>query len=184
MALACAPLIESMTCQLDLPTQNGRMDRSANYPHIWISQYLPNADNCGRNKYISFQRTVLYWLSQGKLGQHWLRLRLCNLPYFSQDFLFPAIISLGRATIFLAPIFYAHPAASAICYSIFLFKQLRLMFNCIHVHTSPPYKKVSRSVKDTRHSPRQYDISAPRGTGTCYLPFTLKHRVEEANQKG
>ena len=28
MALACAPLIESMTCQLDLPTQNGRMDRS------------------------------------------------------------------------------------------------------------------------------------------------------------
>ena len=52
------------------------------------------------------------------------------------------------------------------------FKQLRLMLNCIHVHTAPPYKKASRSVKDTRHSPRQYGISAPRGTGTYYLPFT------------
>lgn len=41
------------------------------------------------------------------------------------------------------------------------------------IPASAKYKKVSRSVKDTRHSPRQYDISAPPGTGTCYLPFTV-----------
>ena len=139
-----------------------------------LQLHLSNADNRGRNKYISFQRTVLYWLRQGKLGQHWLRLCLCNLPYFSQDFLLPAIISLGRTTIFLAPFFYTHPAASAICYPILPFQQLCLMFNCIYVHTAPPYKKVSRSVKDTRHSPRQYDIPASSGTGTCYLPFTMQ----------
>ena len=40
MALACAPLIESMTCQLDLPTQNGRMDRSARYPNMRITCFM------------------------------------------------------------------------------------------------------------------------------------------------
>ena len=39
MALACAPLIESMTCQLDLPTQNGRMDRSLAELSIGTSPY-------------------------------------------------------------------------------------------------------------------------------------------------
>ena len=42
--------------------------------------------------------------------------------YFSQDFLLPQIIGLGRTTVFSTPMFYAHSAASAICYSFFLFQ--------------------------------------------------------------
>ena len=42
--------------------------------------------------------------------------------YFSQDLLLPQIIGLGRTTVFSTPMFYAHSAASAICYSFFLFQ--------------------------------------------------------------
>ena len=51
------------------------------------------------------------------------------------------------------------------------------MLNCIHVHTAPPYKKVSRSAKDTRHSPRQYDISAP--PWYRYVLFTVYDTIIE-----
>ena len=42
--------------------------------------------------------------------------------YFSQDFLLPQVIGLGRTTVFSTPMFYAHSATSAICYSFFLFQ--------------------------------------------------------------
>lgn len=68
---------------------------------------------------------------------------------------------------FLAPFFYAHPAASAICYPIFSFKQLRLMLNCIYVHTAPHIRK-------SREASRILDT--PRDSMTYLLP-TVQVRV-------
>lgn len=71
----------------DMPVGSSNAERaygpSARCLYMRIMCYLSNADNRGRNRYISFQRTVQYWFSQGKLGQYWPRLCFCNLPYFS-----------------------------------------------------------------------------------------------------
>ena len=98
---------------------------------LFLVGFLPQEGSTAANALVSFVRAMQVQTFR-KVRGHAYASTMCigNMRsgteslcvYFSQDFLLPQIIGLGRTTVFSTPMFYAHSAASAICYSFFLFQ--------------------------------------------------------------
>ena len=101
---------------------------------LFLVGFLPQEGNTAANALVSFVCAMQVQTFR-KVRGHAYASTMCigNMRsgtealcvYFhtrDRDFLLPQIIGLGRTIVFSTPMFYAHSAASAICYSFFLFQ--------------------------------------------------------------